>query len=145
MKRIRIATIIVIALMFVSVNVLWAEGGPSVNWPPLDKLKADKKTVKELTTFYKEMEAALHNEDIESLMSFYTDDYLHHGITKRELRFMWLEILNNYDDLYSSHILTKVDQSGAGGDIIAFTRMLKKLDFREAIDYLVTQFPECSD
>ncbi len=118
MKRLKIVTIIVVALMFALGNVLWAEGESNVNWPSLDKLNADKKTLEEISVFYEKMTAALNNEEIESMMSIYADDYLQHGITNRELRFMWQEIFKNYDSLYASHILTKVDQSGSGRDVI---------------------------
>ena len=33
--------------------------------------------------------------------------------TKKQLKFMWLEIFSNYDELYSVHIFTKVDAHGA--------------------------------
>ena len=49
-------------------------------------------------------------------MSFYAEDYLHRGITKRQLRFMWLEIFNAYDGLYSIHSFDRI--LVGGGDAI---------------------------
>ena len=112
MKRLRIITIIVFALIFLSFYDLRAEAGSSVNLPPLEKMQVNKKALNELMDFYEQIEVALHAEDIETLMTFYAEDYLHHGITRRQLRFMWLEIFNNFDKLYSAHIFTKVDLSG---------------------------------
>lgn len=112
MKRLRIITIIVFALVFLSVYDLRAEVGSSVHLPPLEKMQVDKKAMNELMDFYDQIEVALHAEDNETLMTFYSEDYLHHGITRRQLRFMWLEIFNNFDKLYSAHIFTKIDLSG---------------------------------
>ena len=55
------------------------------------------------------METALKDEDIDKIMSFYSKDYLHRGINKNQLRFMWLEIFNTYKDLYSIHAFTRID------------------------------------
>ena len=111
MKKLRTIVIIVFASVFLSVYDLRAEVGSSLHLPPLEKMKVDKKILKELKVFYDQIEVALHAEDIKTLMAFYADDYLHHGITSRQLRFMWLEIFNNFDKLYSAHIFTKIDLS----------------------------------
>jgi ketosteroid isomerase-like protein len=109
MKRLMTVTIFFISLIFLPGTVVWGEVGSSVHLPQPEKINADKKTVEELKAFYIKLEKALAQEDIDTLMTFYADDYLHHGITKRQLRFMWLEILNNFDSLYSAHIFTKID------------------------------------
>jgi ketosteroid isomerase-like protein len=62
--------------------------------------------------FYTEIEAALSAEDLDRIMNFYADEYLHHGITKKQLRFMWLEIFSDYSDLYSVHIFSKIEVYG---------------------------------
>ena len=68
MKRLRIITIIVFALIFLSFYDLRAEVGSSVFLPPLEKMQVDKKSMKELKDFYEQIEVALHAEDIENLM-----------------------------------------------------------------------------
>jgi ketosteroid isomerase-like protein len=87
-----------------------------VQFPRAAKTNADEGTVREFEDFYEQIEAALTSEDIDRIMSFYAEDYLHHGITKKQLKFMWLEIFSEFSDLYSVHIFTRVDVHG--GDAI---------------------------
>ncbi|MDP6390542.1 MAG: hypothetical protein QF654_11655 [Alphaproteobacteria bacterium] len=79
---------------------------------------ADDKTNEEFRQFYEEIEAALKSEDVEKIMSFYSDDYLHHGITKKQLKFMWLEVFTNFDDLYSVHVFTKITVAGSDAILV---------------------------
>jgi ketosteroid isomerase-like protein len=81
-------------------------------FPQADKISADKSSIDEIGRFYDQIEEALKKEDIDKMMGFYADDYLYHGITKKQLKFMWLEIFSNYTDLYSVHIFTKIDVHG---------------------------------
>lgn len=83
-----------------------------IQYPKPAKLNADEKTLKEFSAFYDQIEEALKEEDLDKIMTFYADDYLHHGITKKQLRFMWLEIFSNFSDLYSVHAFTKIDVHG---------------------------------
>jgi len=77
-----------------------------------DRTNADAMTLQEFEAFYEEIEKALAAEDIDRMMSFYAEDYLHHGITKKQLKFMWLEIFSEYSDLYSVHIFSRIDAHG---------------------------------
>jgi ketosteroid isomerase-like protein len=93
-----------------------ADARAEIQLPKPEKTNADPATLKEFETFYAEIEAALAAEDLGRLMSYYADDYLHHGITKKQLRFMWLEIFGEFSELYSVHIFAKIDVHG--GDAI---------------------------
>jgi ketosteroid isomerase-like protein len=84
----------------------------NIQLPDADQIVANYEAMQELRTFYDEVEAALKTEDIGRIMALYADDYLHQGITKRQLRFMWLEIFNAYDDLYSIHAFSNIHVTG---------------------------------
>lgn len=75
-------------------------------------VNVDEKTLAEFESFYEEIEKALLEKDVDKIMSFYADDYLHHGITKKQLKFMWLEVFSNFADLYSVHVFTKITVAG---------------------------------
>lgn len=83
-----------------------------IQLPDDDQVTANSQEMEEFKTFYKEVDAALKAEDIGRIMALYADDYLHQGITKRQLRFMWLEIFNAYDDLYSIHAFSNIHVTG---------------------------------
>ena len=84
-----------------------------IQLPKPDRTNADQATLDEFAAFYDGMEQALEAEDIDRIMTFYADDYLHHGITEKQLRFMWLEIFGEFEDLYSVHVFSRIDVHGS--------------------------------
>ncbi len=83
-----------------------------IQFPKAAKTNADEKTLAEFCVFYDEIEKALKEEDVGKIMLFYADDYLNHGITKKQLKFMWLEVFGAFSDLYSVHIFTEITIHG---------------------------------
>lgn len=98
----------------------WAE----MQLPKPGKTNADAATLAEFEGFYAEIEAALMAEDIDRLMSYYAEDYLHHGITKKQLRFMWLEIFSEFSEFYSVHIFSRIDVHGGDAILICTGALL---------------------
>ena len=97
--------------------VIWLPGyvpaaDAQTQFPKPSRTNADARTLEEFRGFYDRIEKALQEEDIDKIMTFYTDDYLHHGITKKQLKFMWLEVFGNFADLYSVHVFTKITVHG---------------------------------
>lgn len=97
--------------------VIWLPGyvpaaDAQTQFPKPSKTNADEKTLEEFRVFYDRIEKALQEKDIGKIMTFYADDYLHHGITKKQLKFMWLEVFGSFADLYSVHVFTKITVHG---------------------------------
>lgn len=140
MRSRTIATILLLLLAVTTGPVSTAMAEIQLSRP--DRTNADAMTLNEFETFYEEIEKALAAEDIDRMMSFYAEDYLHHGITKKQLKFMWLEIFSEFSDLYSVHIFSKIDAHG-GDSILDCTGALLGIptggsDF-EAVDRWVNQ------
>jgi ketosteroid isomerase-like protein len=102
---------LLLALLFMS-SAYAPEVSAEFQMPKPDRTNAEQQTQTDLEEFYTEIEAALSAEDLDRIMDFYADEYLHHGITKKQLRFMWLEIFSDYTDLYSVHIFSKIEVYG---------------------------------
>ena len=103
------------ALIAAAICLSLAFTGPAageIQMPEAAKTNADARTTAEFEKFYEEIEAALKAKDLDKLISFYADDYQHHGITKKQLRFMWLEVLSEFSDLYSVHVFTRITVQG---------------------------------
>lgn len=109
----RLKTICLAAAIFLVVPLQSALA--EIQIPESATITTNEATLKELEVFYEEIEKALADEDIDKLMSFYAEDYLHRGITKRQLRFMWLEIFNTYQELYSIHAFSRIHVNGPDG------------------------------
>lgn len=101
-------------MIFLTATVIAASPARAdIQLPEEDKIVASSEAMQEFRVFYDEVEAALKAEDVDRIMALYADDYLHQGITKRQLRFMWLEIFNTYDDLYSIHAFSNIHVTGS--------------------------------
>ncbi len=79
-----------------------------VQFPEASQTNASEAATAEFEAFYESIERALQTKDLDAIMNFYADDYLHHGITKKQLRFMCLEVFRDFTDLYSVHLFTKI-------------------------------------
>ncbi len=105
-------------------------------------MNADEKTLREFTAFYDKIEEAMAAEDIDRIMDFYAEDYLHHGITKKQLKFMWLEVFGNFSDLYSVHVFTKITVHGNDAILVCTGGLFGIEDGRSdytTVDQWVTQ------
>jgi ketosteroid isomerase-like protein len=116
------ATVLLVLLVLMAGHVPKAEA--EVQFPKPDRSNADENALKEFQGFYDQVEAALAAEDLDRLMNFYAEDYLHHGITKKQLRFMWLEIFGEFSGLYSVHIFSKIDVHGNDAVLICTGALL---------------------
>ncbi len=108
------------ALLALAILVPGAAPGAraEIQLPKPGQTNADEKTLHEFEVFYEHIEEALKSKNVTKMMSFYADDYLYHGITKRQLKFMWLEIFSDYADLYSVHVFTKIEVHGSDAILI---------------------------
>lgn len=79
-----------------------------VQLPPSEVMKANMQDVDDIVAAYDKIEKALANEDLEAIMAFYADDYMHQGITKNQIRGLWANIFSNFDNLNSAHIFSAV-------------------------------------
>lgn len=140
MKRGMIATILLLLLAVATGPVSTAVAEIQLSRP--DRTNADAMTLAEFEAFYDEIEKALAAEDIDQVMSFYAEDYLHYGITKKQLKFMWLEIFGEYSDLYSVHIFSRIDAHGDDSILVCTGALLgipEEGGDYEAVDRWVSQ------
>jgi ketosteroid isomerase-like protein len=128
--RSKLAVLLLPALMLVAAAPVAVA---DIQFPKPDRSNADARTLAEFTTFYEQIEEALQAEDVNKIMSFYAEDYLHHGITKKQLKFMCLEVFGSFDDLYSVHIFSKITVHGEDA-ILVCTGALLGID-KEGKDY----------
>ena len=89
-----------------SVPPLMYRGGIMVDrWA---EVKADDKTVADILAAFNRAEAALQADNLEELMSLYSDQYQYHGLTKQDLKKIWGELLAQNRDFKSNHVLSRI-------------------------------------
>ena len=71
-------------------------------------IQADKNTVNEILSTFKQAEEAVQRRDLDALMALYADNYKHHGFTKDTLRTEWKQLFQDYRDFSTTHVLTRI-------------------------------------
>ena len=72
------------------------------------EVKADDKTVAEILAAFNAAESALQAGNLDVLMQLYSDQYNYHGLSKRDLRKVWEELLAHHREFQSNHILSRI-------------------------------------
>lgn len=80
-----------------------------VQLAPQDAMKASRQDIDDIVAFYGKIEDALAKKDLNTIMTFYTDDYFHQGITKSQIRGLWENLFSNFDSLNSTHVFNGVE------------------------------------
>jgi ketosteroid isomerase-like protein len=71
-------------------------------------IQGDDQTVQAvLSVFTKAREAVIH-KDIDGLMALYSENYLHGGYTKQNVREVWNDLFAKYDDFSGTHTFAKI-------------------------------------
>lgn len=100
-----------------TLGLLWVLSGCTV--PPLmyrggitvDRwadVKADDATVAGILASFNRAETALQTGNLDGVMDLYSEGYQYHGLTKRDLRAIWEELLAHHRDFRSNHILSRI-------------------------------------
>jgi ketosteroid isomerase-like protein len=82
--------------------------------------EANDKTVKEILAVFERAEQAVKNHDLEGVMAVYSKRYNYHGLKKPDIRKIWTNLFDNYKEIESTHLFSRIVPAGAG-DIIEVT------------------------
>lgn len=77
-------------------------------------IKAADKDAAEILDSFTRAEEALRTRNLDSLMALYSEQYRYHGLSKGDLRKMWQEIFDQYDQIASNHIFSRIQVMVAG-------------------------------
>lgn len=71
-------------------------------------IQADRKTVNDILSAFKQAEAALQRRDIDGIMELYSDSYKSQSFDKLTLRKVWAELFQENRDFSTTHVFTQV-------------------------------------
>src|SRR5678815_952113 len=71
-------------------------------------IQADRKTLNDILSSFKQAEAALQHRDIDGIMELYSDNYKYHNFNKLTLRQVWTDLLQGNHDFSTTHVFTKI-------------------------------------
>ena len=75
---------------------------------PTATIQADPTTVAEILNLFRGFEEAVRRGDLDGIMSLYADEYVDRGYTKASLRKEWAEILDQYHQFSTDHVVTHI-------------------------------------
>ncbi len=76
---------------------------------------ADQPVIQEVVAAFHRADEAVRKADIDTLMKFYATTYNYHGLTRADVRRVWLEVFDHYRDISSSHVFTELKLTRANG------------------------------
>lgn len=84
---------------------------------PGAQAESDEKTVTELLAVFDQAEQAVKKRDLEGVMALYSEKYNYHGLKKSDIRKIWKDLFDNYKDIESTHLFTRIVSVGPGGSV----------------------------
>ena len=116
------AIVLVTAALFLPTNDL-PHGFAETRLLPGSPNEADEHTVKELLAVFERADKAVRNRDLEGVMALYSTNYNYHGLKKADIRKVWKDLFDNYEDIDSTHLFSRISRivSVGPGDNVEIT------------------------
>jgi len=97
------AIIICVSLVASSVYAQDLSAHHKINIDPTMKKKMSPEALKSIQRFFDDAELAIEKENLDDLMSLYSDHYKNASHTKQSARTIWIRIFEKFDDMASVH------------------------------------------
>jgi len=81
---------------------------------PGTQAEASEKIVKEILAVFERADKAVKNRDIEGVMAVYSKQYNNHGLKKSDIREIWMDLFDNYKEIESTHLFSRIVSVGPG-------------------------------
>ncbi len=81
-------------------------------------VEVDEETVHAVVRSFEEAEDAIKSHDLDKVMTLYSPQYNYHGLKKDNIRRIWLDLFDEYQEIASTHLFTKMTKIGSGRDAI---------------------------
>jgi hypothetical protein len=81
-------------------------------------IEVDQATLKTVVGTFEQAEEAIKAHDLDKVMVMYSPQYNYHGLKKDDIRKIWKDLFDEYQDIASTHLFTKMTKVGAGRDAV---------------------------
>ena len=86
--------------------------------PSGSMIEVDVATLKAVVGTFEQAEEAIKAHDLEKVMAIYSPQYTYHGLKKDDLRKIWKDLFDEYQEIASTHLFTKMTKVGSGRDTV---------------------------
>lgn len=77
-------------------------------------IEVDVATLKAVVETFEQAEEAIKTHDLAKVMALYSPQYNYHGLKKDDLRKIWKELFDEYSEIASTHLFTKMTKVERG-------------------------------
>ena len=81
-------------------------------------IEVDEATVKSVVAMFERAEQAVKARDLDAVMAVYSQQYNYHRLKKDDIRKVWKDLFDEYQDIASTHILSKFTKVGSGSQTV---------------------------
>ena len=107
------------ALMIVTASLAAAGTAEAKIVVPVDSvIEVDDATVTAVVADFERAEQAVKAHDLEAVMAVYSPQYNYHGLKKDDLRKVWKDLFDEYKEIASTHLFTKIAKVGSGSNVV---------------------------
>lgn len=81
-------------------------------------IEVDGATLKAVVGTFEQAEEAIKAHDLDKVMAIYSSQYNYHGLKRDDLRKIWKDLFDEYQEIASTHLFTKMTKVGSGRDAV---------------------------
>jgi hypothetical protein len=81
-------------------------------------IEVDTATLKAVVSAFEQAEEAIKAHNLDKVMAIYSSQYNYHGLKKDDIRKIWKDLFDEYQDVASTHLFTKMTKVGGGRDAV---------------------------
>lgn len=81
-------------------------------------IEVDEATVKSVVAVFERAEQAVKAHDLDTVMAVYSQQYNYHGLKKDDIRKVWKDLFDEYQEIASTHLLSKFAKVGSGSQTV---------------------------
>jgi hypothetical protein len=81
-------------------------------------IEADDATVSSIVSMFERAEQAIKAHDLETVLSLYSSKYNYHGLKKDDIRKIWKDLFDEYNEIASTHLFSKIAKVGSGSQAV---------------------------
>ncbi|MBI3808360.1 MAG: hypothetical protein HY281_12760 [Nitrospirae bacterium] len=93
-------------------------GQAATSIPASAIVEVDQATVNQILDVFHKAEAAIAVRDIDGVMALYATQYNYHGLKHADIRKIWLNLFEEYQNIVEVHFFSKIAKVGSGSNAI---------------------------
>lgn len=115
----KIRLITILCAVSAMVNVWTCSVDAKTQLTPNTIQEVEQQTVNELLATFEQAERAMQAHDLDGILALYSDDYEYHGLKKADIRNIWRQLFEHYQELESVHTFSMIRRVGPANKLTA--------------------------